>query len=213
MADNYLEKRYAEVFGSAPKNVKAQRPSLDILLAKNRSVRGYKKDYVVHRLQLEAIVGVNPKLASSRNQQALRFHLVTKGPEADELLRHIHMGMALPDLHLPLPGTEPEAFIVVASEQDEDFDLDIDLGISLQSMLLKSVEMGLNGLIIRSFDRGALAAALHFPTSLKPLCVMAVGRSAEIAETVPASVNDPRAYFRADGRHFVPKLQLKDLLF
>lgn len=213
MADNYLEKRYAEVFGGGAKVAKHTRPSLDVLLTKNRSTRGYQKDYVVHRQQLEAMVAVNAKLASARNQQALRFHLVTKGPEADEVLKHIHMGMGLPELHLPLPGTEPEAFIVVATEHKDDANLYIDLGISVQSMLLKAVEMGLNGLIIRAFDSAALAAGLGFAPSMKPLCVLAVGRSAESAQTVPVSKEESLAYYRSEGVHFVPKIKSEDLIF
>ena len=49
MADNYLEKRYEEVFGRGAKPKAPARPSLDRLLALDRSYRGYDKSYVVHR--------------------------------------------------------------------------------------------------------------------------------------------------------------------
>ena len=54
MADNYLEKRYEEVFGKDAGRKRApQRPSLDTLLLHNRSYRGFDRDYVVHPRQLE----------------------------------------------------------------------------------------------------------------------------------------------------------------
>ena len=121
MADNYLEKRYEEVFGKdAGRKRTPQRPSLDTLLLHNRSYRGFDKDYVVHQRQLEAMIAVNTKVASSVNMQRLRFRAVVKGPEADRVNKHIRMGRGLPHLQLPFPGREPEAFIVVCSTAAEN---------------------------------------------------------------------------------------------
>lgn len=209
MADNYLEKRYAEVFGAGAKK-QHQRPSLDILLTRNRSYRGFCKDYVVHRRQLEAMVAVNPKLASGMNRQCLRFRLVTKGEDSAKVLSRIHLGGALPELGLPLPGTEPEAFIIVCSTCPESALVDIDLGISLQSMLLKAVEMSLGGVIVRNFDKAALAADLALP--MEPLAVLAVGKPAENVQTVPVHAGEPLAYYRSEGIHYVPKIVAEDLI-
>lgn len=212
MADNYLEKRYEEVFGNAASGRTAlpARASLDKLLLRNRSYRGYDKSYVVHKRQLDAIVAVNTKVASSMNLQRLRFLEVTRGPVADTANRHIRMGRLLPECNLPLPGTEPEAFIVVCSTCDENPGLDIDLGISLQSMLLKAVDLGLGGVIIRNFDKAELQAALAL--ELSPVAVLAIGKPAERIVLVPAHAGDSLAYYRSDGVHYVPKLELEDIL-
>ena len=212
MADNYLEKRYDEVFGHGKvSGISLRKPTLDQLLHMNRSFRGYDKSYTVHQLQMEAIVGVNTKVASSINGQRLRFRLVTKGPEADTVLKHIRMGRALPELNLPFPGTEPEAFIIVCTTAPENASIDIDLGISLQSMLLKAVEMDLNGICICAFNREAVTAALPLP--YEPLAIVAIGKGAERIRLVPIHATDDHAYYRTpDGIHCVPKLQLDDLL-
>ena len=115
MADNYLEKRYEDVFGTSRTKVKRVGPTLDELLTRNRSQRGFNKEYVVRREELERIVGVCSKIPSARNQQVLRFRLVTQDTGADIILQNIRMGAALPELHLPLPETEPEAFIHCSS--------------------------------------------------------------------------------------------------
>ncbi|MCR5841159.1 MAG: nitroreductase family protein [Bacteroidales bacterium] len=210
MADNYLEKRYEEVFGRDAGHRKVPgRPGLDTLLLHNRSFRGYDKSYVVHRRQLEAMIAVNPKVASSINLQRLRFRPVVQGPEADLVNAHIRMGRGLPELHLPFPGTEPEAFIVVCSTVPENPGIDIDLGISLQSMLLKAVEMGLGGLMIRNFDREPIREGLGLP--FEPVCVVAVGKPAEQIELVPVHQGEDLGYYRRDGVHFVPKLTAEDL--
>lgn len=217
MADNYLEKRYDEVFGKG--GVRGSRlpsrPSLDTLLLRNRSIRGYDKSYKVHRLQLESIIAVNTRVASSVNMQMLRFHPVTADdPVVPTIQAHIRMGRGLPELHLPFPGTEPEAFIIVYTTVPENSSVDIDLGISLQSMLLKAVELGLNGLIIRNFDREEIRIAAG--VDLEPVAVVALGRSAEKVELVelPAGSADGGAslkYYREDGVHYVPKLCASDL--
>ena len=211
MADNYLEKRYEEVFGQgAGRKHAPQRPSLDTLLLHNRSYRGFDRDYVVHRRQLDAMIAVNTKVASSVNMQRLRFRPVVKGPEADAVNKYIRMGRGLPHLQLPFPGREPEAFIVICSIAAENPGIDIDLGISVQSMLLKAVEMGLGGLIIRNFDPAALKEALELP--LDPVAVVAVGKPAETIELVTVREGESLKYYRKDGVHYVPKLPAEDLI-
>ena len=211
MADNYLEKKYDEVFGrGAGGRTISNRPSLDTLLLKNRSYRGYNKEYVVHRRQLDSIVGVNTKLASGMNAQRLRFHLITKGEESDIVLKHIKLGAALPDLHLPLPGTEPEAFIIVCCEGEETAILDIDLGISLQSMLLKAVEIGLGGIIVRNYNKAALQEELGL--GLPPVAVLCIGKPAERIELKEIRGDEDHRYYRSEGTHFVPKVIIDDLI-
>lgn len=210
MADNYLEKRYEETLGSGKKTIKRIGHTVDELLKKNRSHRGYNKNYVVSRHELERIVGVCTKIPSGCNQQTLRFFLVTKETGADLVLPLIRLGAALPELHLPLPGTEPEAFIICCSTAPESKLVDVDLGIALQSMLLKTVEMGLNGLIIGAFNREKLKEAFQLPYD--PLMVLAIGKGIEHIELTPIHADEPRAYYRRDGVHYVPKVRAEELI-
>lgn len=197
MADNYLEKRYDEVFGAGRTKVKRVGHTLDELLLRNRSHRGYNKNYVVRQDELERIVGVCSKVPSARNQQVLRFRLVTRDTGADLVLKNIRLGAALPELHLPLPGTEPEAFIVVCSIVPESKMVDIDLGIAIQSMLLKAVEMGLNGITIGAFDKGEVQQALQLP--YEPLMILAIGKGIEKIELVNIKPQESHAYYRHDA--------------
>lgn len=210
MADNYLEKRYEETLGKGKTRVKRIGHTVDELLLKSRSHRGYNKNYVVSRSELERIAGVCSKLPSGCNQQVLRFRLVTKESGADKVLPLIRMGAALPELHLPYPGTEPEAFIVCCTTVKESKLVDIDLGIALQSMALKAVEMGLNTLMIGAFNKEKLQQALGL--ELEPLMVLAVGKGTEKIELVPTDEDAPRAYYRRDGVHYVPKVRAEELV-
>lgn len=211
MADGYLEKRYEEVFGSGAKKTIVKHNSLDSLLEKNRSYRGYQKDYVVKREMLERIVAVNTKLPTGKNQQVLRFKLVTKETGAEKVLENIKLGGMLPELHLPFEGTEPEAFIIVCTAAPETKIIDIDLGISMQSMLLKATEMGLNGLIICAFNKVKITEAFALP--YEPLAIVAIGKGAEKIKLVPIDENESRAYYRDEqGTHFVPKVKAEQLI-
>ena len=208
MADNYLEKKFEEFREKRPV-IKRNHLSLDTLLHRNRSYRGYDPSRVVTREELKKLVEVTTLVPSGKNQQALRYRLVT-AEESDKVLPLIRLGGALPELHLPFPGTEPHAFLVVCSTIPENPVLDIDLGIAAQSLLLKAVEMGLNGLIIRAFDPGKLQASLGL--DLTPLLVIAIGKGAENIYLKPVDTGESLAYYRKDGVHFVPKLKADDLV-
>lgn len=210
MADNYLEKRYEETLGAGHVRVKRVGHTLDELILRNRSYRGYLKDYVVKKEELERIVGVCNKIPSARNQQVLRFRLINKGDGSEKILKNIKLGAALPELHLPLPGTEPEAFIVICSTVEPNAMVWVDLGIAIQSMLLKAAEMGLNGITIGAFNKAEITKELELP--YQPLMIIAIGKGIEKIQLTPISPEESHAYFREEGIHYVPKIKIKDLI-
>jgi len=212
MADNYLEKRYDEIFGrEAGKSVvRRTSPSLETLMHRNRSYRTYDQSYEVMEAQLEAMVRTNTLIPSARNQQALRFKLLTKRSGSEKMQGLYKLGRALPELHLPAPGTEPEAFIIICTTLPECKNIDIDLGISCQSMLLKAAELGLNGVIICNFNRDEVRST--FGLQYDPLAIIAVGKGAENIKLVEIGEGEDHNYYRRDGIHYVPKVRTEDLI-
>lgn len=206
MADNYLEKRQQELASSQKKVVFRNHPSLDTLLHRNRSYRGYDPARKVTEEELRKLVGVVSLTASGMNRQVLRFHPVL---EPEKILPHITLGAALPQEHLPKPGMEPSAFLVVCSTVPEDKVVDIDLGFAAQSILLKATEMGLGGLFILNFRKEAVKQALGLP--LEPVAVIAVGKPAESVFLLPSD-GENLSYYRKDGVHYVPKLTAEHLM-
>lgn len=183
--------------------------TLGRLLLKNRSHRGYDAGFIVREDQLRRIIEVNTRIPSARNRQVLRFRPVTT-VEAQKILPHIRLGGALPELHLPLPGTEPNAFIIVCTTVEEDRYVDIDLGISVQSMLLQAVEIGLNGICIGAFDRERIRQKFGLP--YEPIMLLAIGKGIERIELVEIGAAESRDYYRRDGIHYVPKVRAEELL-
>ena len=189
-------------------SVRTRRVSLQSLLTKNRSTRGYDASFKVRKDQLLSLVEAARLAPSAMNQQTLRYRLVTE-EEAHLVLPHIRMGAALRELKLPLPGTEPNAFVVICSKNEGRF-VDMDLGIATQTILLRAVEMGLNGICIAAFDKEKVREALQL--TVAPQLIIPIGRSAERIEIKDIAEGESQTYYRENGTHFVPKLTLEDLL-
>lgn len=212
MADNYLEKRYEEVFGSGAGKVTVKRstPSLNTLLVKNRSIRRYRQDFTVTEEQLRTIVEVNVKLGSAMNRQALRFRIVADNAEGEvNALRDILF-------REPARSESARAYIIVYSTIPEERYIDIDLGISLQSMALKAAEFGLNCLIKGNIDKDGLSSLFGTGEGLEPVAVLCVGKAAESVFLKPVSAGssgepDLKPYTK-EGVHYVPKLQMDTIL-
>lgn len=187
MADNYLGRKMEEYRARAEAPVRRPAVTLTKLLLRNRSCRGYDPRFQVREDQLRTLIEVNTRIPSARNQQVLRFRPVL-GDEARQLLPLIRLGGALP----------------------ENRYVDMDLGISAQSMLLRAVEIGLNGICIGAFDPARVRELLGLPYD--PLLILAVGKGAERIELTEIDADESHAYYRRDGVHYVPKVRLDDLL-
>ena len=207
MADNYLEKRMEDYLNQAPRTKKVA--TLNKLLRRNRSYRGYDTKFEVRTDQLRRIIETATLCPSARNQQVLRFRPVLTD-ESDKVLKHIRLGGALPELHLPFPDTEPRAFVVICSVVEESKYVDIDLGIVAQTMLLQATELGLGGICIGAFDHKEIREELNLP--YEPLLVIAFGRPAEHIELVECGEGDNLTYYRNDGIHYVPKIRVDELI-
>lgn len=208
MADNYLGKKMEDFLAgksAAPKRTM----TFAKLVAKNRSYRGYDNSFTVRADQLRRIMEVVPLCPSARNQQVLRLRAVLSN-EADKVLPHIRLGGALKDIKLPLPGTEPRAFIVICSTTEEDKYVNMDIGIIAQTMLLQATEIGLSGICIGAFDHSALQKSLELP--YEPLLVVAIGKGAEKIEIVDIDHTESHNYYRTEGIHYVPKLPLDKII-
>ncbi len=89
--------------------------------------------------------------------------------------------------------------------------LHVDAGIAVQSMLLKAVEMGYNGLIIGAFNAKKIEEAFALP--YPPILIIAIGKGREKIELTGISANESHAYYRDEnGTHHVPKVRWEELV-
>lgn len=144
MADNYLEKRYNEVFGTK-KTVKKIGQTLDSLFEKTVKIQQVSNNLTVSEDVLNKIIAVNQKIISLNGGNKLFFK----------------------------PVSGENAFIIVSAGKTDETTL-INLGISLQSMLLKTVEIGFGGKIISGFDKETLLK--KYTLSGVPVAILSVFR-------------------------------------
>ena len=210
MADNYLGRKMEEYF-TRPNRRDTRRPArtLEQLLLKTAATAATTP---VSSCAKTSCGASSPSTRSPPRPATSRC--CVSGPcmadEAPTVTEHIRLGGALPELHLPAPGTEPNAYIICCSTIAEDRYVDMDLGISAQSMLLRATEMGLNGICIRAFDRMRIREI--FSLDCEPLLILAIGRGTDRIELVDIRSQDDRRYYRVDGVHYVPKLTVDDLI-
>jgi nitroreductase len=211
MADDFLGKKMEDYLAGKSPHPSKRKSNINLtsLLLKNRSHRAFDNSFVVREDQLKSIINVNTKVPSARNRQTLRFRPVLQD-ESHNILPHIKLGAALPDLQLPPNGFEPRAFIVICTTKEPDKFTYIDLGISAQSMLLRATEMGLNGICIAAFDKEAIINKLALPFC--PLLIIAIGKGADKIEIVPTNDSGDLDYYRKDEIHYVPKLDIEELI-
>ena len=187
----------------------------DLVIA-NRSRRGYDPSRRVTKEELMELVDLARLTPSTCNFQALKFHIAYEAKEVADILALTKWAGSLPELHLPYPGTEPAAFIVICR------DLSIcksdiimrDVGITAQTMLLGATEMGLGGLMIGSFNKEKLVELLRLSENLDPNLVVAIGKPAETVILTEVDASGSTTYYRdAEGKtHYVPKRSLESIL-
>lgn len=209
MADNYLEKKFEDLYNSKrgkykiKSRMKPTKFDINSLFRKTRSHRGYDKNFIVTQEILKDIIEVNKLLPSAKNQQVLRFKPLT-GDDATKIASTIKLGALLPELKLPQPDQAPNGFIIICAKEEGNRWIDIDMGMSLMAMLLKATSIGLNGICIGAFNKEVAQSFL--PKEFKPLMLLAIGKGIEHIELVPIKENESHNYYRNNGIHYVPKV-------
>lgn len=186
------------------------------LIKKNRSVRGYDISREVTNEELRGMVDCARLSASSVNMQPLKYVTVNTPEGRAKVIRLISFAAKLSELHLPFSGTEPMAYIVIC--QDENISKSevgylTDAGIATQSITLAAAEMGLGACILGYFSSKEMAKALRLTENLRPLLVIALGKSIEDIKIVEIEEGESTDYYRDEnGVHYVPKRKRDDVI-
>lgn len=185
------------------------------LIIKNRSYRGYDAERKVTTDELREMVECVRISPSTMNAQPLKFRLVNDEAETKALTELVRFAGAHQEWGLPLEGTEPQAYIVIAHDTGIIASNALflkDVGIAGEVISLAATEMGLNACMIGTFNGKKVCELLSIPETIEPKLVVALGKGIENIELVDMQDGD-HAYYRDEtGKHFVPKRSLEDLL-
>jgi len=182
------------------------------LIEKNRSYRRFNEADRFPDGFLEELIELARLSPSARNQQALKFKIVTS-PEGCELVfPNLAWAGYLADWHGPAPGERPSGYIMILGDTGLGKSFSIDLGIAAQSIMLGAVEAGYGGCMIASVDKKNLRRDFSILDQYEILLILALGKPDEKV-VIERMVDGDIKYWRDEGGiHHVPKRALKDLL-
>ena len=185
------------------------------LAIKNRSYRAYDRSVRISRNEMEELVDMTRYVASSVNDQPLKYYIACEEEDVKKVQALTLWAKGLPELHLPFPGTEPVAFVVICIDQDivvGGRNYLRDIGAVAQTMLLAAVEKGLGGCMIGNIMKGSLKNLFNMPQNIEPNLVVAFGKPDEKIVITDVKDGNTHYYRDADGTHYVPKRSLDEIL-
>ena len=185
------------------------------LVIRNRSCRGYDRSRPVTTEELRSMVDLARQAAAGMNVQPMKYYLITDPEEAALVNSLTVLGAHLRELHLPFPGTEPPAYILICQDHEvhpDDSWFITDVGFDAQTITLAATEMGLAGCMIGNFSDKKLREALGISDRYTVQLVIAIGKSAEEIKIVEVDEGADMHYYRKDGVHYVPKRKLDDII-
>lgn len=184
-------------------------------LIRNRSVRRFDHSQAIDPATLMRLVELTRYCPSGRNAQMLRYRLVTRPEELEQVYHTLKWAGYYADWDGPEPAERPTAYLVQCLDTRLGANCLCDDGLQLMALTLGAQSLGLSACIIKAFDGTSLAAVLRIPARYKPNYVLALGRGVErvVIEDMPLGDEGDFRYFRTpDGTHHVPKRRPEDLV-
>ena len=185
---------------------------IEELVLKNRSYRRFKESERITDGLLMDLVELARLCPSSRNQQALKFKLITKPQECKVLFPSLAWAGYLKEWNGPVTGERPAAYIIIMGDKNLGNSFSVDLGICSQTILLGAVEKGLGGCMIGSIKKTDLRDDFNIPEYLEILLVIALGKPDEHIVIEEIKDGDIRYWRDQSEVHHVPKRSLSGLL-
>lgn len=187
------------------------------LAEKSRSYRGYDSKRRITGEELLSWIDCARLAPSSVNRQPLMYVPVYEPEDCKKLLPLTGWARSLPQLHLPHPGKEPPAYVIICQNTDWESDLKRylrDIGAAAQTMLLAAAEQDLGGIMIGNFRADAVAEAMKLPSRLVPMLIVAFGKPDETVVLHEALPGEDLRYYRDENDvHYVPKRRLEDIVY
>lgn len=187
---------------------------LQKLLRETRSIRRFKEDEKISIETLKEIIGLTRFTPSGRNLQPLKYKIVNKEQDCDNIFPNLKWAGYLTDWEGPSEGERPAAYIIQCLDTKLANNLLCDDGIELETLVLGSRTLGLGSCIIKSFNASAIRNILNLSEELAPLYVLALGVPAEqsFVEDLDSQNDDVKYYRDENGIMHVPKRSVEERL-
>jgi nitroreductase len=183
------------------------------LVVRNRTYRRFDQSFAVSMDTLKDLVDLARLSGSAGNKQPLKYILSCDPLKNALIFEQLAWAGYLKDWPGPVEGERPSAYILMLGDKQISPFFDFDNGIAAQSILLGAVEKGLGGCMIASIQRPKLREKFNIPDRYEILLVIALGKPVEtvVLETVKTD-GDVKYWRDSEGRHYVPKRSLDDII-
>ncbi|MBP3731069.1 MAG: nitroreductase family protein [Mailhella sp.] len=182
------------------------------LVAQARTCRRYSESPVTLDM-LERCVDCARLAPSARNQQVLRFAIVSSAEQCRLVGKTLRFGGALKPEQRPTESQMPRGYIIILGPENPDAFTLMDVGIAAQTMFLAAANEGLACCMVGAIKKPELASLLSLPQNLSIQLVLAVGSPAEARKIVSRRPDGSLTYYRNErDEHCVPKITLDEAI-
>ncbi len=189
------------------------------LVLKNKTYRRFYEDYQVPYSLVEQWIDLARFVPTARNQQALKYLIVTDPAVREKLFETLAWAGYLKDWKGPEKGERPTAYVVVGIDRriSDNYLAHwtlVDLGIAIQTILLAAAENDIGGCVIVAMNKRKQREILKLPDYIDIQAVLALGKPKEnvLQYDMKKGERDIRYYRDEKGNHYVPKRPLDEIL-
>ena len=161
------------------------------------TIRKFKQQKITREL-IEYILNITRKQPTGMNKQPVRFMIVLNN--LDFVFINVKWGSYLEE-GTPKDDERPVAYIVLFSTEDAKY----DVGIAAHSIINEAWKYGIGSCIMGSVDKNIIKVK-----GLNTDLVIALGLPAQESSII--KYVDSNKYFEENGKIFVPKLELNDVI-
>lgn len=185
--------------------------ALSTLVRSARSCRRFvEADPIPEALLLE-FVDTARLAPSSRNQQALRFLIVSAPQERERVFPYLKWAAAL-DWKGPAQGERATGYILLLKPVTTH--TAHDAGIAAMTIKLAAAAAGYASCMLGGLDRPGLHRELNLPADIEIDIALALGRAGETVSIEQLQPGASQNYWRdSSSVHHVPKRALSELLY
>ena len=186
------------------------------LIEKTRTFRRFQQDKDIEKSTLVALINLARLGGSARNSQPWQYCIINDKDDCKKIFSYIGWAGYLSDWKGPVPGEQPNAYILCLLNRNwlkgNDKEAQFDLGIATQNLLLGAIEKGIGGCRIGSFSP-KLSDLFELEAHLELSLVIALGYPQEKVVIETCESEEDIKYWRDDaGIHHVPKRKLDDIV-
>ncbi|HJO92156.1 MAG TPA: nitroreductase family protein [Victivallales bacterium] len=177
-----------------------------------RSYRRFSQEKRIDEHTMIGLVDLARLTASGQNKQPLKFIIIKKNNENNQVFSCLKWAGALKDWEGPAVNERPTGYIIIVGDKTIKQSFGIDHGIAAQSIMLGAAEAGFGGCMIGSILKTELNNILKLNKNYEILLVLALGSPAETVVIEEIKDNNTDYWRDEKSIHHVPKRSLEEII-